>query len=103
MFRAISEIAVAIAIRSTITPRDRYAPTRSARPRRRSIRSSSASASWTDAIRTSPCLRIGTGIDARDPGRVAVPVDVHADDAVAEEPLRLLDTTLQVADRLQLV
>src|SRR5690349_4747396 len=88
---------------SMTIPRERYRPTWPMMSSCRRRTSVSVSAAWIDAMRNGPCLRIGTATRACLP-RLARHRELGGGAAhlVAEQPLRLLDAALQVADRVHL-
>src|ERR671936_2676957 len=83
---------------STTTPRARVSPTRLVISSRSSSTSTSLRADWMDAIRKSPCFRIGT----------AIPASLFAlgqrfgrnRHVVTEQSLGFFEAALQVPDRL---
>src|ERR1700740_1926908 len=103
-----------------MTPRERNLPPFSTSADCSDIRSSSVSADWIVAIKYRACFRIGTAISAHqrpEPevhstqcrgllGIVADPRNLRRclgrDDLVAEQPFGLLDSALQVPDRVHL-
>src|SRR5689334_8455516 len=95
--RVANESITSRAVTSTITPRERSFPTLSISSFCKRIKSASERADWIEAIRKSPCLRIGTSI-ARS---AAAPVRV-AHDPVAQKSFRLFNAALQIAHGLHL-
>src|SRR5258706_7742209 len=95
-------------VTSMMTPSARKRPTCSTSASRSWMISASVSADWMVAMRYGPCLRIGTcmdippaGAEARRPVSDRLSIGGR-DHLVAEQTLRLLDTPLQVADRVHL-
>src|SRR5215813_14445476 len=96
--RVANESITSTAVTSTMTPRARTLLTCSTRVSRSCLRSSSVKADCTVAIRYAPCLRIGT-CTFSSPLRGVQHGLLRQDDLVAEQPLGLLDTPLEIADR----
>src|SRR6516164_4439552 len=93
--RQANESSTSRTVTSTMTPRERELLTRLTRSSCNVRRSASVRAAWIDAIRVSPCLRIGTCI-ARS---VLVLVGrLVPDDLVTQDPLGYLQAALEVAD-----
>src|SRR5918992_179963 len=93
--RVAAESMTSIPPTSTITPRDLNRPTWSRRFSCNSSTSESLRADWIDAIRYSPCLRMGTATLCRlafgwGRGLRGFP------DLVAEKPLCRLDSPLEI-------
>src|SRR5205823_4361764 len=92
--RAANESMRSSAVTSTMMPRDRNLPTWPISSSCSCSASESVMADWIDAIRTSPCWRIGTG--TADPRSANLDDRFGgARDLVAEQPLRLLDPALE--------
>src|SRR5215471_14896369 len=86
-----------IAVTSTITPRERERTTCCSSAVRRCTRSASVSAAWIVAMRTSPCLRIGTSTMALRLGSFH-----QGHDLVTQQAFCLFNASLQVAYRVHL-
>src|SRR5262249_1341677 len=101
--RVANESMTSRAVTSTITPRARTLLTDTTSVSRSCLRSSSVRADCTVAMRYAPCLRIGTcttpSPSLRGGGRRRL---LQRHDLVAQEPLGLFDTALEVADGVHL-
>src|SRR4029450_12473758 len=101
--RVANESMTSRAVTSTITPRARTLLTDTTSVSRSCLRSSSVRADCTVAMRYAPCLRIGTCTKPSPPLRgVRRRRLLHRHDLVAQEPLGLFDTALEVADGVHL-
>src|SRR5262245_54359030 len=99
--RTAKESMTSSTVTSTMAPRDRYRPTCSTRSSRRWRRSSSLRADWMEAMRKSRCLRMGTRMGS-GPRRLRSRDLAFEHHFVAEQALRLLDPSLEVAHRVDL-
>src|SRR4030095_10984882 len=91
------------AVTSTITPRARTLLTDTTSVSRSCLRSSSVRADCTVAMRYAPCLRMGPCTNPSPPLRgVRRRRLLHRHDLVAQEPLGLFDTALEVAGGVHL-
>src|SRR3990172_9405065 len=105
MVREANEARTSSAVTSMMTARARELPTASARSSRSWTSASSLSAACMEAMRTSPCLRIGTVTFASTMPRLGGPRRpgvFREDDPVAQQTLGLLDASLEVAHRVEL-
>src|SRR5262245_22532712 len=101
--RVENESMTSSAVTSMMTPRERDFPTFSTIASRSWTRSASCSAVCIVAIKKGPCLRMGTSISHPSLNGLRLgAVGQLGHDAVPEEPLRLLDPPLEVADRRHL-
>src|ERR1700674_817745 len=97
--REANESMTSIAVTSTMTPVDRWRTTCWTSAVRSSRRSASDNAAWMVAMRTPPCLRMGTCTQPLPPFPRTL---LRVDDLVTQQPLGLLDAALQVADGVHL-
>src|ERR687894_405939 len=100
--RAANESITSSDVMSTMMPRDRYTPIWRIRSSRSRIASLSVMADWMVAMRYSPCLRMGTAIGRSAQLHRRRRLRLRARHLVAEQLLRHLDATLEVADRVHL-
>src|ERR671922_1259860 len=96
--REAKESMTSMAVTSTMTPRERNLTTCCTRALRSWLRSASERAAWNVAMRTAPCLRIGTSTLPFSPGWLAG--FCQRCYFVPQEALGLFDTALQIADRV---
>src|SRR4029450_6984210 len=101
--RVANESMTSRAVTATTTPCARTLLTDTTSVSRSCLRSSSVRADCTVAMRYAPCLRIGTCTKPSPPLRgVRRRRLLHRHDLVAQEPLGLFDTALEVADGVHL-
>src|SRR5439155_11353930 len=100
--RTAKESITSRTVTSMMTPQERCFPTSRARSSRSWSSSSSLSADWMEAMTYWLCLRMGTRIGPSALGLHLARLRLRHGHRVSEQPLRLLDPALEIADGVDL-